>query len=138
LTWNGAEILIAGGINQSTNDPIATAFAFNPATNQTRALPPMPTSRHRHVAVWTGRQLVIWGGGTSPYNRDKGTYAVPRNGVAYDPVRNTWSAMPASPLRGRIGADAAWTGTAVLIWGGFDARSPNAVLTDGATYTPTA
>jgi hypothetical protein len=61
-----------------------------------------------------------------------------RHGLAYDPVANRWSPLPKSPLRGRFGHVAVWTGTRLLIWGGHPARQtdPERPFTDGAAYTP--
>jgi len=57
--------------------------------------------------------------------------------VDYDPAGNSWSALPESPLRGRTGAVAVWTGTEMTIWGGLGI--PNGVQsTDGAAYLPPA
>jgi hypothetical protein len=43
-----------------------------------------------------------------------------------------------SPLRGRIGHVAVWTGSQMLVWGGTPARAsdPQRPFSDGAAYTP--
>jgi len=68
-----------------------------------------------------------------------GTYTdpvLPPHGEAYNPAANQWTALPASPLRGRNVAAAAWTGHSMIVWGGW---APNRSTTylDGAIYTPT-
>jgi hypothetical protein len=77
--------------------------------------------------------MVVWGGAGAG-----GT--IPANGETYDPVTNTWSALPRAPLRAREEAAAVWSGTDVIIVGGTDARTLDAnhtvVLHDGAALTP--
>ncbi|MDP9341556.1 MAG: hypothetical protein M3Q23_05490 [Actinomycetota bacterium] len=87
----------------------------------------LPGHRTGAVTVWTGRQLVYWGGVT-----DAGTG--PPDGFAYDPVAGTWHPLPESPLSAREEAWPFWTGTDVLIWGG---RSSGGLpLMDGAAFDP--
>ena len=84
---------------------------------------PLP-GRHGHVAVWTGSEVVLWGGerpGRAP------------QGAAYDPERDTWRRLARSPLENRSGAAAAWSGSEVLIWGGMNGGG---LLDDGAAYDP--
>ncbi len=87
----------------------------------------LPDHRTGAVTVWTGRQLVYWGGVT-----EAGTG--PPDGFAYDPAAGTWQPLPESPLSAREGAWAFWTGTDVLVWGG---RSSGGLpLMDGAALDP--
>jgi hypothetical protein len=124
VVWAGSEAFLAGLING----------AYGPAANHWRRLPAMGTGRMWHSAVWTGRRLLVWGGRTF----DAGAWTAPAHGLAYDPVANRWSPLPKSPLRGRFGHVAVWTGTRLLIWGGHPARQtgPERPFTDGAAYTP--
>jgi hypothetical protein len=80
--------------------------------------------RHGQVAVWTGSELVIWGGdrpGRFP------------TGASYDPALAEWQLLAPGLLENRSGAAAAWTGREVLMWGGL---SPGGYLADGAAYDP--
>ena len=113
--WDGTEVLIVGGsgpFGRPRCSPCADGFAYNPSTNRWRRLPRMKFPRVAHVAVWSGTQLLVWGGVTDPRRE-----TVPPHGVAYDPATNRWSALPISPLRGRTGATAVWTGTSMIVWG---------------------
>jgi N-acetylneuraminic acid mutarotase len=117
----------------------ADGVAYNPAGNRWRSLPAMDTSRIGHTAVWTGQRLLVWGGQTFR----AGSWVAPPHGVAYDPARNRWSPLPKSPLRGRTGHLAVWTGTQMLIWGGrsivADPSTANSTtFVDGAVYTANA
>jgi hypothetical protein len=48
----------------------------------------------------------------------------------------SWQALPAAPIVGRLGPSAVWTGTEMIVWGGY-ARSENVgQASDGAAYKP--
>ncbi len=71
-----------------------------------------PTATYRASAVWTGSEMIVWGGYT--------IYNVPVNvGGRYNPTTDTWqptaTAGAPSPRYGHV---AIWTGTEMLIWGG--------------------
>jgi N-acetylneuraminic acid mutarotase len=89
-----------------------------------------PEPRYRHSAVWTGSQMIIWGGEI---------YLSTDTGARYDPATDTWS--PTSTLNApspRIEPTMFWTGDRVLLWGGMtvcEACVPFPVNT-GATYDP--
>jgi Kelch motif len=129
VTWTGGEVLVVGGLDPYADKVQSGGFAYNPVTNQWRRLPAMQFPRWNHVAVWTGKQLLVWGG-----RSDAGLQSVyPASGVAYDPTRDRWSALPQSPLRGRDDSVAVWTGTRMIVWGGV---AQSGVLTDGAAFRP--
>ncbi len=101
-------------------------------------LPAPPEVRSEAASAWTGHDLLIWGGyvfegsGDKPPNDD---------GFMFDGDTRSWSAMPASPLSPRSAAASAWTGSELLIWGGWDGTDEGAtpgVLGDGAAYDPAA
>jgi nucleotide-binding universal stress UspA family protein len=121
-TWTGTEVLVVGGHHSGilTGGLYADGVAYNPATNRWRQLPGMEVGRIGHSAVWTGRQLLVWGGQTVR----AGVRTAPPHGLAYDPAANRWSTLPTAPLRGRTGHLAVWTGDQMLVWGGSAARDP--------------
>jgi hypothetical protein len=95
-----------------------------------RELPAGPLEpRVNEASVWTGRQLIVWGG-ASP-SEPKGF----ADGAAYDTRTARWHRIARSPLQGRIYAAAVWTGKEMIIWGG---GSPvgGALFDDGAAYNP--
>jgi hypothetical protein len=79
--------------------------------------------------VWTGRELLIWGG----VEENKGL-TMAGDGASYDPVTRVWTRMPASPLSPRNTAFAVWTGTEALFWGGGNRNG--STLMNGASYDP--
>ena len=89
-------------------------------------LPAPPFERSDPAAVWTGRELVLWGGGTD-YNAN--FFA---DGAAYDPETG-WRSIADGPLSARAYALSVWTGSEVLIWGGSGQPGP---INDGAAYDP--
>lgn len=135
-TWTGTEVLVVGGQAGPLSYRVyADGAAYNPATNRWRPVPAMPVGRRGHTALWTGDEVIVWGGRTL---RD-GVWITPPRGYAYDPATDRWTGLPTSPLRGRTGHFAAWTGSRMLIWGGQpvgDAAPDAQPFVDGATYTP--
>jgi hypothetical protein len=133
--WDGNEVLLVGGRTSFGGpSPLAAhGFAYNPATNRWRRLPSMGPGRTGQVAVWTGRQLLVWGGETLRARES----IPPPHGVAYEPAHNRWSALPTSPLRGRSSPTGVWTGRQMIVWGGqpIEKATPRS-LNDGAAYTP--
>ncbi|GAA2738475.1 hypothetical protein [Actinocorallia aurantiaca] len=101
---------------------------------------PIP-SRVAHTAVWTGEEMVVWGGRGAPDkstepNRPPNSHAtLPADGAAYDPEADSWRVLAKSPLSGRTGQNDVWTGSSLLIWGGNAKRGK---LKDGASYDPAA
>ena len=143
--WDGQEVLVVGGAAPALTgrrpSPARFGFAYNPVTNRWRRLPPA-AGRTGAAAVWTGKRLLVWGGRANPGG--SASAVLPVRGLAYDPGRNSWSALPRAPLSGRVGPAAVWTGRALIVWGGqTDECGPGAtackltLFADGAAFTPT-
>ena len=102
-----------------------------------RKLPPAPLrSRQSASAVWTGREMIVWGGAWRAGNASIWL----DDGAAYDPAGDRWRKIAGSPLSGRSDAFIAWTGSEVLIWGGQRRDSLSGFgdeWSDGALYDPT-
>jgi len=93
------------------------------ATSTTNA----PTGRLGHTAVWTGSEMIVWGGGTN--------IAFFNTGARYNPATDAWTATNiANAPVARSGHTAVWTGNEIIIWGGTDLSSP---FNTGARYNPT-
>ncbi len=63
--WTGHYVLVWGGLTGSYTNPTLPAHgeAYNPATNHWTALPGAPVrGRGFPAAVWTGHQMIVWGG----------------------------------------------------------------------------
>lgn len=126
--WGGHEVLLVQGVpaTQGETAPVRRGLAYDPLTNHWRWLAPMAYPRFGSVVVWTGHQLIVWGGSVE---------TVPPYGETYDPASNTWTPMPPSPLRARYNPLGVWSGSSLIVWGGQDARSWDQ-LSDGAAFTP--
>jgi len=90
------------------------------------------TLRHRDFAaqVWTGTELVVWGGDPDG-----------DSGAAYDPGADRWRAIAPAPIPARCEPAAAWTGREVLVWGRSCRLTPGPSPghpTAGAAYDPAA
>jgi hypothetical protein len=131
--WTGAEMIVWGGFNVTTQLDTNTGGRYSPATDSwtPTATTGAPDPRDTHTAVWTGTKMVIWGGGNEVF--------VPKNnGGRYDPTMNTWaptttsgSSVPAA----REYHTAVWSGSRMVIWGGWDGSKD---IDTGGRYDPTA
>ena len=98
------------------------------------------SGRFEHEAVWTGSQMIVWGGSM------EGTATPSADGAAYDPETDTWRSLPPAPIAGRTEHAVLWTGSKVLIWGGrgeehYDDLQNVWVIQfhdDGALFDPTS
>jgi N-acetylneuraminic acid mutarotase len=90
-----------------------------------------PDAREFHTAVWTGSEMIIWGG----YNSNGGHVNSLNTGGRYSPSTDSWTAtaIANAPL-GRSGHTAIWTGSEMIVWGG--ANYPAGPLNSGGKYNP--
>jgi hypothetical protein len=142
--WTGTELLVWGGTNVDTPIPASEhtrtdGAAYNPATNTWRQLPPAPLRpRTAPAAVWTGTELLVWGGwGSFPSGegpRAAGMIRQLTDGAAYNPTTDTWRQLPPAPVRGGMGPGV-WTGRELLLVGDPGEAIPGGKLT-GAAYDP--
>ena len=74
-------------------------------------LNPIPTGRYGAPAVWTGSEMIVWGG----YEGNSDTNL----GLRYDPATDTWAETSriAAP-EARADHSAVWTGSELIVWGG--------------------
>lgn len=93
-----------------------------------------PTPRIQHTAVWTGQQMIIWGGCDMHGVEYQYCHELKGDGRRYDPVNDEWLPMSdngaPSPRRHH---SAVWTGTHMIVWGG---QHHQEFLKTGALYDP--
>lgn len=137
-TWTGTRLVIWGGQSASTNSfatpaPLADGASFDPAADTWQQLARSPLSARAYpVSVWTGRQVLFWGGqAPGPGGRNR-FFA---DGAGYDPATNTWQKIAPAPLSARAQAYGVWTGTRMIVFGGTTAADQVAPA-DGAVYDP--
>jgi hypothetical protein len=128
--WTGSELIVWGGYvfdGSGNKTPRDGGFAFDAASSTWTELPASPLdARAAAGSVWTGSELVVWGGW------DGGT-GVFGDGATYDPVTRTWRTLPAAPIEAKAPL-AVWTGREMVVWG-TAVRFPSAPM-DGAAYDP--
>jgi len=122
--WTGSEMIIWGGGNISFS-PINTGRRYSPATDSwapTSTGTNCPSTRYNHTALWTGSEMIVWGGSDA------------NTGGRYNPLTDSWSATSAGancPTR-RYGHTAVWTGSEMIVWGGYSGHYYNS----GGRYSP--
>lgn len=128
--WTGAQLLVWGGYGRS--DTCTPCFygdgaAYDLQSDSWTPMAPAPLQgRGAHRSVWTGRDLLVWGGFDSEVKRD---------GALYNPSDDAWTRLSLSPLPGRQHQAMVWTGSQLIVWGGAGAGG---ALADGAVLTPRA
>jgi hypothetical protein len=91
-----------------------------------------PAARSRHTAVWSGSEMIVWGGSY----RDPAEHLLGTGG-RYEPASDAWSPVASSEASpsARDGHTAVWSGSEMIVWGGRDAA---ASLATGARYCAAA
>ena len=69
-----------------------------------------PLAVHGHTAVWTGSEMIVWGGlWLRRFN----------SGGRYNPSTDSWTATSTTNApTARYGHTAVWTGSEMIVWGG--------------------
>jgi hypothetical protein len=118
IIWGGAN---SSGVMRSGGryDPNTDAWT---ATSITHA----PTGRASHTAVWTGSEMIVWGGNGGPLG-------LLNTGGQYNPGTDAWSSTSTTdaPIA-RDSHTGVWTGTEMIVWGG------GGYLNSGGRYNPNA
>jgi N-acetylneuraminic acid mutarotase len=119
--WTGSEMIVWGGL---VDYPSFTVFndggKYNPSTNSWTAtsINNAPEARCAHTAIWSGSEMIIWGG--------SGVGSPGNTGGKYNPVTNNWAGTSTTNAPSpRDGHTAVWTGSEMIIWGGCNRDVPN-------------
>jgi hypothetical protein len=103
----------SGGCTDDTWTPTSTSNA--------------PDGRLGHTAVWTGSEMIVWGGfnGSTPYLS---------TGGRYNPSTDSWTATSTiNAPAGRYEHTAVWTGSEMIVWGG---GNNTGIFNTGGRYNP--
>jgi len=140
--WSGSAMIVWGGsANNAYTSNTNTGSRYNPATDSwavTSTGLNLPAVRAGHVAVWTGTEMIVWGG------RNTSQFDFLNTGGRYNPTSDSWTATPvtaATPVA-RAQFTGVWSGTEFIVWGGsslnaLEASGGRLNLTSGV-WTPTA
>lgn len=117
LVWGGAERL-TGDVGDVTELPLLGDGARLDSESWTwlpMSTDGAPSPRSTPVAVWTGEELIIYGG-FARAERSSGVDEPLNDGYRYNPTTDTWAPLGASgPVLPWPGS-AAWTGKQLLVW----------------------
>jgi hypothetical protein len=128
--WTGSQMIVWGGLGFTGGvlSYLNTGGRYNPSADAWAAISMTnaPDARYQHTAIWTGSEMIIWGGENRNYLN---------TGGRYNPSTDSWTPTNATNAPSeRIGHTAIWTGSEMIIWGGYD-QPPHETNT-GGRYTP--
>ena len=110
-----------GRIQHDVNTPISISSESWTASSTATA----PSIREQHCAVWTGSEMIIWGGKVAGYLN---------SGSKYNPTTDSWTAMTTTNApSARAGHTAIWTGSEMIVWGGINSST---FYNTGGKYNP--
>ncbi len=121
--WTGSRMIIWGGEGATGSNARSTGGIYDPATDTwvPTSITGVPLPRARHRAVWTGTEMIVWGGNKS------GTSVNYNSGGRFNPALNSWTptnvAAAPTPMASHT---AIWTGSRMLVGGSHN----------GARYDP--
>lgn len=132
--WTGTRMIIWGGSGGIDAEIYRDGSSYDPIADTWRVIDTDtrdgPRWRILHTAVWTGEEMIIWGGVNYPdpyYN----------TGGRYKPLTNTW--QPTEYLyapAARAYHSAVWTGSEMIVWGGIVAQEAEWRINTGGRYNP--
>jgi hypothetical protein len=127
--WTGKYMILWGGTNQGALK--GDGGLFDPAagtwTSIASGMSNEPSARQSLGSVWTGKELLVWGGTDG---------IAEANGGLYNPTTNAWAFLPSSVTNtptARYDHTPTWTGSQFIVWGGYGNSGP---LGTGGIYLP--
>ncbi|MEJ5165896.1 MAG: hypothetical protein WHV67_02585 [Thermoanaerobaculia bacterium] len=125
--WTGTEMIVWGGYTSTSPYYTNTGGRYNPSTDTWTGTSTTnaPSGRYNHTAVWTGSEMIVWGGGSGSIYLN--------TGGLYNPTTDIWTSVNTynAPSKRRYHT-AIWTGTEMIVWGGYDGN----YLNTGGRYNP--
>jgi hypothetical protein len=113
---NGNEMIVWGGRESQFNfNVVNTGGRYNPGTDSWTATSTTnaPTGRYEHTVVWTGSEMIVWGGvdASMLFN----------TGGRYNPNTDSWTATSTTNAPNpRLFHTAVWTESEMIVCGGLD------------------
>jgi hypothetical protein len=106
---------------------LGTGYRYNPSTDTWVAVSNSnaPTARTAHTAIWSGSEMIVWGGFGGSF---------PTIGGRYQPATDSWiPTSAANAPSGRSSHSVIWTGSEMIVWGGTTSVPPP--TNSGGRYT---
>lgn len=132
--WTGDEMIVWGGWSSDGGSTFYNNGArYNPSTDNWQGISSVsaPTARRYHSAIWTGDEMIIWGGGPN------GAGNMTQTGGRYNLTSDTWTATStASAPSRRVSHTAVWTGQDMIVWGGIFSDGFQEYFDSGGVYNP--
>ncbi len=130
--WTGSEMIVWGGFySDGSIHDLDTGGRYNPSADTwtPTAAANAPSARNSHTGVWTGSEMIVWGGFWGPFNNGGNL----DTGARYNPATDNWTATSTTnPPTARRDHMAVWTGSEMIIWGGFGTGA----FVTGGRYDP--
>ncbi|MCX5867427.1 MAG: hypothetical protein NT009_08115 [Proteobacteria bacterium] len=125
--WTGTEMLVWGGYDGTYAN---TGSGYDPSQDSWRTIAFVPLAREYHSAVWTGTEMIVWGGIDQ-------SYSYLDTGGRYNPANDSWTptGTGANVPSSRAYHTAVWTGTEMIVWGGYNFNGESTYyFNDGGRY----
>ncbi len=131
--WTGMDLIVWGGRSAFDNfDVLSDGARYNPVTDTWVPLSTTaaPSARSQMAAVWTGNEMLIWGGAGEGWD-------IEAIGARYNPATDTWRSLSErdSP-EPRMEPTAVWTGNEMIVWGGVHYAPDQITFGTGGRYDP--
>ena len=126
--WANGRMIIWGGLGQSGH--LSDGGWYDHSKLSWENIAPVRrqdlSPRRSHSAVWTGSQMLIWGG--------RNEFNLLSDGMAFDPAEQSWTPIsPDGSPSARHAHSVVWTGREMVVWGG---QGVDGFLGDGVAYNP--
>jgi N-acetylneuraminic acid mutarotase len=118
-----------GGSTDDTTTMLDTGSRYDPASDSWQPIASgsdSPQGRVFHTTVWTGSEMIVWGGLN---------ITTLRTGGRYDPVTDSWAPTAVDTFSPSAHFHTAvWTGSEMIIWGGRQGVGTWTYAEGGAKY----
>lgn len=112
--WTGTEMIVWGKRDLSCYPEASYGSRYDPSSDTWSWLPSIPDSYDpdEHSAVWTGSELIFWGGLLNREHLSNEGERVDLVGLSATPIEHYWGDE-------RSRHTAVWTGSQMIVWGGI-------------------
>ncbi|MBI4405980.1 MAG: hypothetical protein HY537_17605 [Deltaproteobacteria bacterium] len=140
--WTGSRLLAwGGGLWKKDRSGYEVGFyntghTYDPVKDEWKAISKVgvPIAREDATGIWTGKELVVWGGLTVHLLEDDLWLEWLNTGGIYNPKKDKWRATSTrNAPSGRKWHTMQWTGEKVIVWGG---SHNNMTTNDGGIFDP--